>query len=664
MTATATAPARADPHPPAPPALRRFGVRVDAPALGAWTLAFALVAWLALRDGGYDTVVRSEAGIAVWWAVLLLALAGLLPRLGAAGWVAIGLLGGFAAWSGIAIGWSESAERSVLELGRLAAYLGVLVLAIALQGRAAARHTIAGLASAIGLVTVLAVLSRLHPQAFPRNDHFQFLGPASARRLSYPLNYWNALAAFAAIGVPLLLALALRARTTAGRALAAATLPWSALCVYLTVSRGGVLAVAAGLAAFLLLAPRRLEALAALLPAAAGGAALVAIASRQGALTSGVPSHAAIHQGTALLALAAVVSAGAALGTAALARALRDRPLPAALTPGRRATAVRAGAVALAVLAVAVAAGAPAQLQRRLHDFEQPTGVVAPSSDSTVFARLQAVNGNGRYQFWQSAWHAFEAHPWEGIGPGTFQFWWERHPTSGGFIRNAHSLYFETLAETGVVGLALLGGLLLWLVVAAVRRTLRAGPGLRIWIAAAGGGLAAFLASAALEWVWQLAAIAAAALVLGAVIVAGRDDAPVARAPMRPLPRAGLALLALAALAAVLIPLAGELELRQSRAAAASGRLDAAYRDALAAQRLQPYAATPRLQQALVLEAAGRLGPGAAEARAATAREPANAQTWLALARIDAERGAPAAGVAALRRARALDPGSAVFPQP
>lgn len=658
MTATATR--------RAPAALwRRCAPRIDVPALSTWATAFALVAWLALHDGGYDTVVRSDAGIAVWWAVLLLALAGLLPaRCGAAGWVAIGLLGAFAVWTGLAIGWSESAERSVLELGRLAAYLGVLVFAIALQGRAAARHTIAGLASAIGLVTVLAVLSRLHPQAFPPNDHFRFLGPASARRLSYPLNYWNALAAFAAMGVPLLLALALGARTAAGRALAAATLPLSALCLYLTVSRGGVLALAAGLAAFLLLAPRRVDAAAALLASGAGGALLVWAASRQEALTSGVPSHAAIHQGTALLLLAALVCGAVALLHAGLARRLRGWRRPAALAARRRALALRAAVAAVAALAVALAAGAPSALQHRLHDFEQPTGVVAPSSENTVFTRLQAVNGNGRYQFWQAAWHAAQAHPWGGIGPGTFEFWWERHATSDGFIRNAHSLYFETLAETGIVGLALLGGLLLWLAATAVRRALRECPELRVWLAAAGGGLAAFLASAALEWVWQLAAIAAAALVLGAVIVAGRDETAPPPARPRPLPRAALALLALAALAAVLVPFAGELELRHSRAAAAAGRLDAAYRDSVAAQRLQPYAATPRLQQALVLEAAGRIGPAAAAAQAATAREPTDWQTWLALARIDAERGAAAGALAAMRRARALNPRSSVFRQP
>ncbi len=169
LTASGSADALAQP--------RRLTARIDPPAIAAWTLAFSVVAYLALSNGGYDTIVRSQVGIAVWWIVLLGALAGVLPmRFGWAGWVAIGLLGGFALWTGLAATWSESAERSVIELGRVATYLGVLVLAIALQGRTAARHTINGLACAIGFVTLLAVLSRLHPQWFPANDHVEFLG--------------------------------------------------------------------------------------------------------------------------------------------------------------------------------------------------------------------------------------------------------------------------------------------------------------------------------------------------------------------------------------------------------------------------------------------------------------------------------------------------------
>src|SRR5689334_10664229 len=114
---------------------RRLATRFDGAALGAWTLAFALVAYLALRGGGYDTVVRSEVGVAIWWIVLLGAAAGVLPAgIRREGLVTIGLLAGFAVWTGLATTWSESAERTVVELGRVTAYLGVLVLAIALQG--------------------------------------------------------------------------------------------------------------------------------------------------------------------------------------------------------------------------------------------------------------------------------------------------------------------------------------------------------------------------------------------------------------------------------------------------------------------------------------------------------------------------------------------------
>ena len=108
-------------------------------------------------------------------------------------------------------------RRGAVELGRVAAYLGVLALAISVQGKAAARHTINGLASAIGLVTLLASPVAAAPAGVPRQRPPRAPSRDSARKLSYPLNYWNALAAFAALGVPLLLAVAIGARTLAGQ---------------------------------------------------------------------------------------------------------------------------------------------------------------------------------------------------------------------------------------------------------------------------------------------------------------------------------------------------------------------------------------------------------------------------------------------------------------
>ncbi|MEA2193062.1 MAG: hypothetical protein QOI73_3183, partial [Solirubrobacteraceae bacterium] len=537
-------------------ASRRLTARLDGPAIAAWTLAFAVVAYLALSNGGYDTIVRSQVGIAVWWIVLLGALAGILPgRIGAAGWVGIGLLAGFALWTGLATSWSESAERSTIELGRVAMYVGVLVLAIALQGRAAARHTINGLACAIGLVTLLAVLSRLHPQWFPMNDQLEFLGQTSARKLSYPLNYWNALAAFAAMGVPLLLGVALGARTIAGQALAAAALPLSALCVYLTISRGGALALVVGIVAFLLFVPKRLDAIGTLVVGGAGAAILLAGASQRDALQDGSGTAAALHQGTELLWLAVIVCAGVALLQVAMGLAARHLERPALLAPSRRTTLLQGLAVLALVCVVGVAAGAPGYASDRWQEFKAPYGTVAGGGEDNVFSRLQGANSNGRYQYWQAAQDANATAPLKGIGPGTFEFWWSRHGTTSGFVRDAHSLYFETLAETGIVGFALLMGLLALLLGTAVVRSLRAASAMRIWIAAAVGSLATFMTAAAFEWVWEMGAIACVVMALAAVILVGRDESEPAGDLAKPrrslLPRLGLAAVAAAAIGAV-----------------------------------------------------------------------------------------------------------------
>ena len=642
---------------------RRLAARVDAPALAAWTLAFAIVAYLALSNGGYDTIVRSQVGVAVWWIVLLAALAGILPaRIGAVSWVAIGLLGGFALWIGLATGWSESAERSTIELGRVATYLGVLVLAIALHGRGAARQTINGLACAIGLVTLLAVASRLHPQWFPANDHIEFLA-GSERKLSYPLNYWNALAALTAIGVPLLLGVAIGARTLAGQAVAAAMLPLSALCLYLTISRGGAVALAVGIVVFLLFVGRRLNALGTLAVAGAGSAILVSSASQRDAIQDGLPTATAIAQGNELIWLAVIVCGGVALLQVASGLAARHVQRPPLLAPGRRATAAIVLATVLLACTVGIASGGAGWASDRWTEFKAPYGQVGTGADADIFSRLAVANGNGRYELWQSARDANATDPLKGIGPGTFEFWWARHATNPAFVRDAHSLYFETFAETGIVGSMLLGGLLALLLGAAAVRSLRASPALRTSIAAAVGGVAAFMTAATFEWVWEMGAIACAVMLLAAVIVAGREHADAPEASDEPrrrswTPRVVLVLLALASLGAVAVPMAGALATAGSRDAAADGRIGAALRDSRTAERLQPYAATPHLQQALVLEQAGALADASAAARAATADEPTNWRTWFVLARIDARRGETAAAVDAMRRAKRLNPRS------
>ena len=286
--------------------------------VGPWLaqagLPFLLVTYLGLRGGGYDAIVRSEVGLVAWWLVLLGAAIGALPfaRLTRAAWIALGVMAAFVAWTGLGIAWSESAERSVAELGRVSALLGVFVLALSVQGRDGLRRTVAGVGAAVVVVAGVAVLSRLHPAWFPDLDAPRFF-PESQSRLHYPLNYWNGLAAFIAIGIPLLLAIATSARHVAARALALAAVPILGLGAFLTLSRGGALEVAAALAVVFALHPQRLQLLAHTALAAAGTAILIAAANQREALSDGLLNNAAASQGDEMLAMTLVVCAGVGL---------------------------------------------------------------------------------------------------------------------------------------------------------------------------------------------------------------------------------------------------------------------------------------------------------------------------------------------------------------
>ena len=193
------------------------------PAVAGYLLPFALIVYLSLKGGGYDVIVRSEIGVLAWWLLLIAGVAGLLRgrRLGLPAEIAMLLLAAFATWTTLGALWGESAERGIEEGARVATYLGVLVIALLGQGPGMARRFALSIGAAIGLVGLLAVLSRLQPEWFPANVTAEII-PATASRISYPLNYWNAVAAICAIGLPLMLWGASSARSQAVRSVAAA----------------------------------------------------------------------------------------------------------------------------------------------------------------------------------------------------------------------------------------------------------------------------------------------------------------------------------------------------------------------------------------------------------------------------------------------------------
>jgi hypothetical protein len=642
----------------------RLITKLDSSALGVWALAGGLILYLAIDGGGYDTVVHSQASIVVWWVVLVGAAWGLLPasRLTRVAWAALALFGAFVAWTAIASTWSQSSERSLSDLSLVAGYLGVLVLGVAANSDRdrALRHTLSALGSAVVLVAALALASRLRPGLFPAASQTSNFLQGSQDRLGWPLNYWNALAALLVLGLPLLLALATSARRLAAQAAAAAGIPVLLLCGYLTFSRGGAIAAALAVAVFILLAPERLPKLATVANVAAGGAILIAGAAHRGAIEHGLTNAVARHQGSTLLLTILLVCAGVALVQCGIGLAARHGTPPRFLIVSpQRARLLLAAAVAV-IVAAALAAGAATKLSHTWRDFKHPSA--AALKDSSI-GRFGAVSGNGRYDLWKGAVDASRGHVLAGSGPGTFQLLWLPRAPYFSYVQNAHSLYFETLAELGVVGLVLLVGFFALVLSAAVGLVLRSRYESRTRAAGAAAALLAFMVSAGFDWVWQVPALPVAFLVLAAAVVAprigsvGRDTRPLAGRAIR----AGGVLVAFACLIAIAVPLSTISAVRASEAAASSGDPGIALRDAQQAARIEPGAASPQIQLALVEELQGNVNQALTAARRAVGAEPRNWSAWLIVSRLSAEAGDPQASLVAFRRARTLNPRSPLF---
>jgi O-antigen ligase len=646
-------------------ALRERARETDWGGVAVWALGFGLVVYLGLEGGGFDPLVHDPVGIAVWWALLAGVLVGALPRrrLGSFAWGALGLLVAFVVWTALSLSWTESTDKTAAELARVAGYLGVFALVLFAHGRKGARRMVAGVGAGIALVALVALLSRLQPGWFPTADQTADFLAGSRERLSYPVNYWNALAALIAVGAPLVLQVATCAKSLFSRALAAAALPMMALTAFFTLSRGGVAAGFVALIVFLAFSSDRLPKFLTVLVAGGGGTVLIAAAAQREALREGLAGPLAQQQGDDLFAIVLAVCLAVGLAQVALSVAFDRKRRPRWTFVSRRQSMFATGLGVVALLVVALSFEAPGRASNGWEEFKYG------GSPGSGAQRLGSVAGQGRYQLWASAVDQNATKPLSGTGAGTFEYWWARKGNTGGTIRDAHSLYLQTLGELGIVGLALLVAFLLAILIGGGRETLRAARRGRPQLAAALAGCVAFCLTVAFDWHWQIPALPVAFLLLASVLAGvgarpapregedgGRGGLPAAL-PLR----LGFAFPAIAAVVAIAMPLATASLLRQSETEAREGDLRGALEAAHSAQNVQPGAATPRLQQALVLEEMDRLPAAARAAQAATEREATNWRPWLVLSRIEAERGRAAPAVRAYRKARSLNPHFSLF---
>ena len=635
-----------------------FVSRIEWDAVVTWLLGFGLVAFLGFEGGGYDPLIHDQVGIGLWWVLLVGVLVGALPRVGPSrlALIALGMLAAFVIWMALSLIWTESAERTSADLARTLSYLGIFSLALSVRAPRETQRLVSAVAAAIALIGVLALLSRLHPAWFPGADQTARFLADSRERLSYPINYWNGLGAFLAIGFPLLLQIAAGAKTVLVRALAAAAMPALALAIFFTLSRASIAAAAVAVAVFVALAADRVPKLATLVSTGIGGGILIALAAGRDELRHGLTNAAAHSQGDELLLIGLLVCGLVGLVQAAISYALISGRRPRWTVPSRQQSLIALGVVAVVLVVGAIAVDAPGRTANAIDEFK------GGGNAGTGTSRLNSFAGESRYALWKSAIAENGTAPLIGTGSGTFEFWWDRDAAGTEAVHDAHSFYLQTLGELGILGLLLLLGFVALVLGGGTVITLRAGPTERSQLAAALAGCAAFFLAAAVDWTWQIPALPAAALLLAAALVMAPRSLAGSEALLRRLPlRLALAVGALVAIVATAIPLASSSLIRDSESEVRTGELSAALADARSAENVQPDAATPRLQQALVLEIQGDLPAAAAAARAATERESTNWRTWLVLSRIEAERGRVDPAVSAYREAKSLNPLSPLF---
>ncbi len=221
------------------------------------------------------------------------------------------------------------------------------------------------------------------------------------------------------------------------------------MTIYFTFSRGAWIALVAGLLVAIALDPRRLQLVSTLLALAPAVLVTLVFAytstglNRAGA--SLAETSAAGHRVIAVVAAAMLVN----VLIAVVFCRLESRITPTA-NVRHVYTAVLVVSVLIALVLVFVRFGSPPTLVSRAYNaFAAPP----PRVGTRLNDRLFSLSGSGRLPQWRVAWHEFEREPVLGSGAGTYEQSWNELRPYAAKVRDAHSLYLETLAELGVLGL-------------------------------------------------------------------------------------------------------------------------------------------------------------------------------------------------------------------
>ena len=543
-------------------------------------------------------------------------------------WIAILLLVLFGVWTAASIAWSPlpSSARD----GALLALLYAIAFATPILTLRTHADRMTAIALAVFALSLLAVVTAVHVL---RAGHV--LDVYLENRLDFPISYWNGAAALFLVGVWPAIALSAERRLPPyARAIALGGATAMVAVFVMTQSKGGALGLAVSGLAFFVVSRERLRAI---IPSAV---VAMLVGAAAGELTA--PYRAAdstmlgsIHHAGAI---ALIITAVATL--VGFAYAVVDERVT---LPGGRVRMIRN---ILAIVAALVVLGGAGAFFARVHHpirfaenrWDSFKTLPADDTASSHFTSL----GSSRYDYYRVAILEFKKHPLAGLGGGGWAAAYLQYGRTSETPERSHSIEFDALSETGIVGLLLLLGAGFYGLAAVTRRTRP--PLLAASLFASGVYLAVHTA---VDWIWTIPSVGLAALVFVGI--------GASRGTWRQLPaRYGLVSAAAVAAVAVVGFAPPWLSARFTddaygeRAPAATSSLDWA-------RKLDPLSVEPLLAQAAIAASPNNVPP----LEQAVARQPGDAEVHylLGLAYLDAEEARRRPPRAADRRAP-LTPGS------
>ena len=601
------------------------------------------------------------------------------------GAVSLFLFAALAALTALSVTWAIVPELAYIEAGRTLAYLAVFAAGVT-GARLAPRWghvAIKGIVLAATAATAYALAARVWPGSIGETE--------ISNRIGQPFEYWNAVGSTAALAIPGLLWLgSRRGGSVAGRVAAYPAMGAAILAILLTQSRGALAAAALGAIAWFAIVPLRLRSLPVLLlPSLAAGLVAAWALSKDAFAETLQPL--AVKQSVAgefglllLLMTAVLVAAGLAVNVG------RSRFAPT--VRARRRLGIAALVVACAIPLVALTSvafsdrGLGGTIEDRVDELTSETDTAPTEQGAGRFAAASSTRG----KYWREAGRVFADRRSVGTGAGTFAIARLRHRTDASVTRHAHGFVPQTLADLGIVGVALTTLLLLAWLFAFLRATalhprrlpFRRGDGdpppRRDWTAdrcalvALGLIAIVFGLQSAIDWTWFVPGPTAMALV-AAGFVAGRGPAAAVpeggsidlRAPLRN-PSTPRLLTASAVLLAALLtawaiwqPWAADRQTTDAIQLADGGDVDGALAKARDAADTNPLTAEPLLVEAAVATRAGRESDAEVALEDAVLKFPGEPETWYRLAAFQlGTLDEPAEAAETIRGALYLDPHS------